>query len=501
MVASRIIRPQPGYQEKVLSSPADIVIGGGAAGVGKTFSLLLEPLRHIHNKDFGAVCFRRTSPQIRNKGGLWDASMGLYGSLGDPRESTLDWRFKSGASISFRHLQYEQDVLEWQGTEVPLIMFDELTHFSEYQFTYLFSRNRSTCGVKPYIRCTCNPDPESFVANLVEWWINPETGYPIPERDGVLRYFTKYSDSYIWGNTKEEVIEQSRFFLKELAEESGQPMEDYIKSFTFVSGSIYDNKELLTKDPAYLANLVAQDEQTMLQLLKGNWKVKPDSAELYNYYAMQAVFGNLLEDKDKTRRIIADIALEGSNKYIISVWEGRTMIDIFIIPKSDGKEVIEELKRVANLYRVPNTHIIYDADGVGAFVKGWAPGSTAFHGGAQVIPVKDPISGKPLKENYFNQKTQCYYRSAENVKLGNISILELAASKPYDEKTTVKQRIMYERKSVKKAPESDGKKKINKKEEQIAILGSGQSPDILDNIMMLELAYLKPARVAGLKYY
>ena len=88
MVETRIIKPQDGYQMNALSSSADIVIGGGAAGVGKTFCLLLEPLRHIHNPNFGAVAFRRTSPMIRNEGGLWDASASLYNNLPGAQSKT-----------------------------------------------------------------------------------------------------------------------------------------------------------------------------------------------------------------------------------------------------------------------------------------------------------------------------------------------------------------------------------------------------------------------------
>ena len=95
----KYLRPQPGYQEKALSSSADILIGGGAAGVGKSWCLLMEPLRHIHNPEFGAVMFRRTSPMIRAEGGLWDASQKVYRNLKGavPRETTLEWKFASGA--------------------------------------------------------------------------------------------------------------------------------------------------------------------------------------------------------------------------------------------------------------------------------------------------------------------------------------------------------------------------------------------------------------------
>ena len=78
MTENKVFEPQHGYQLNALKSSADIVIGGGAAGVGKTFCLLLEPIRHINKKGFGAVFFRRTSPMIKAEGGLWDASQKLY---------------------------------------------------------------------------------------------------------------------------------------------------------------------------------------------------------------------------------------------------------------------------------------------------------------------------------------------------------------------------------------------------------------------------------------
>lgn len=65
--AKTIIRPQPGPQTTFLSSPADIAIYGGAAGGGKTWALLMEPLRHVGNPSFGAVFFRRNLTQVRTR--------------------------------------------------------------------------------------------------------------------------------------------------------------------------------------------------------------------------------------------------------------------------------------------------------------------------------------------------------------------------------------------------------------------------------------------------
>ena len=73
----------------------------------------------------------------------------------------------------------------------------------------MLSRNRSTCGVKPYIRGTTNPDADSWVAPFIQWYWDADTGYPIPERSGVIRYFTRLGDEIIWGDTPEAVMAHS----------------------------------------------------------------------------------------------------------------------------------------------------------------------------------------------------------------------------------------------------------------------------------------------------
>jgi hypothetical protein len=202
------IRPHAGPQEKFLGSTADVAVFGGAAGGGKSWALLLEPLRHVtDNTRFSAVCFRRSTVQIRNPGGLWDQSMQLYPYLGGvPVTQPLEWRWKDGGKIKFAHLEHENTKLDWHGSEIPLLLWDELTHFTESQFWYLLSRNRSMSGVDGYVRASCNADSDSWVAKLIAWWINQETGYPIDERSGVIRWFARISDQMVWGDTPEEII-------------------------------------------------------------------------------------------------------------------------------------------------------------------------------------------------------------------------------------------------------------------------------------------------------
>lgn len=265
------IRPQP-RQEEFLSTSADIAIYGGAAGGGKTWSLLLEPLRHISNKDFGAVIFRRTIPEITNEGALWDEAAKIYPLLGGKsNENDKQYTFPTGARISFAHMQYEKDKLSWKSSQIPLIEFDQLETFSASQFFYMLSRNRSMCGVVPYIRATANPEP-GWLADFLDWWIG-EDGYAVTERSGVIRWMVRENDITYWGDSAEELRE---------SHQNSTPL-----SVTFILSTVYDNKKLLDIDPGYLANLQALDNIERQRLLGdgmrgGNWKIKPAAGKVFN---------------------------------------------------------------------------------------------------------------------------------------------------------------------------------------------------------------------------
>jgi len=273
MTADVVFKPQS-RQEQFLSSPADIVIYGGAAGGGKTYATLLEPLRHIDNSEFGAVIFRRTVPEIIKQGAMWDESMSIYPHFNShPNRNQHQHVFPSGAKITFDSLQYEDTVYNWKGAQVPLIMFDQLESFTEFQFFYMITRNRSTCGVAPYIRATCNPEP-GWLADFLDWWI-AEDGYADLDRVGKIRWFVRANgDEIVWRDTYEEL-------------EAEYPELMPAKSVTFIVSTIYDNEKLLQKDPGYLGNLKAQDLVSKERLLGhpqrgGNWKIRPSAGLLFN---------------------------------------------------------------------------------------------------------------------------------------------------------------------------------------------------------------------------
>lgn len=262
-----VIEAQPGPQTKFLQSNADIVFYGGSAGGGKTYALLLEPLYDIQNKDFGAVIFRRTTKQVTSEGGLWDTAVDVYSPLGaKPNQINLTLKFPWGSKVTFAHMEYEKNRLDWQGSQIPLIGFDEITHFTWKQFVYMLSRNRSASGAKSRIRGTCNPDPDSWVRRFIDWWIDKE-GYAIPERSGVVRYFVIEGDDVIWADAPDELIEENK---------TRRP-----KSFTFIRSTVQDNKILLEKDPDYLANLQALTRVERAQLMDGNWNIRATAGSYF----------------------------------------------------------------------------------------------------------------------------------------------------------------------------------------------------------------------------
>lgn len=121
------------------------------------------------------------------------------------------------------------------------------------------------CGVTPYVRATCNPDPDSWVKPFIQWWIDPETGYAIQERSGVLRWMIRSGDTVVWFDSQGE----AKKYLDGCGNTETIPI-----SVTFIASTVYDNKILLEKNPEYLSNLNALSTVEREQLKNGNWNVK-----------------------------------------------------------------------------------------------------------------------------------------------------------------------------------------------------------------------------------
>jgi hypothetical protein len=132
---------------------------GGAAGGGKSYAMIIDPLRNCHKKAHRALILRRSMPELRE---MIDKSRELY-PLAFPgakfKEVEKLWNFPSGAKIEFGFLERDADVYRYQGQAYSWIGFDEITHLpTEFSWNYLASRLRTTDPtITTYLRCTANP--------------------------------------------------------------------------------------------------------------------------------------------------------------------------------------------------------------------------------------------------------------------------------------------------------------------------------------------------------
>jgi predicted phage terminase large subunit-like protein len=264
------LQPQPGPQTLFHKSPADIALYGGAAGGGKTWSILAEPLRHLAVSGFNGSIFRKTTPQIQKPGGLWDASQEIYpffGGFGTTKP--YRYRFPDKVKITLENLNNEKALANFDGSEIAYIGFDQLEQFSEKEFWRLYSRNRSTCGISPYMRGNMNPDPDSWIKKLIEWYLLPEGDFADPKKAGVIRWFIRLDGEIIWGKSWDDLILKYKDKAK------------YAKTFTFIPAQVTDNQILLSKNPEYLATLESLQLVQRERLLKGNWKIREVAGNLF----------------------------------------------------------------------------------------------------------------------------------------------------------------------------------------------------------------------------
>ena len=157
--AKVVFSANEGPQTDFLAADEKDVLYGGAAGGGKSYAMLVDPLRYAHKKAHRALILRRSMPELRE---MIDKSRELYPQAfpgAKFREVEKLWNFPSGAKIEFGFLERDADVYRYQGQAYSWIGFDEITHLpTEFSWNYLASRLRTTDPeIKTYLRCTANP--------------------------------------------------------------------------------------------------------------------------------------------------------------------------------------------------------------------------------------------------------------------------------------------------------------------------------------------------------
>tara|TARA_R110002020_G_scaffold358437_4_gene570725 strand:+ start:642 stop:1964 length:1323 start_codon:yes stop_codon:yes gene_type:complete len=232
----------------------------------------------------------------------------------------------------------------------------------------------------------------------------------------------------------------------------------------FIQAKLQDNPHI---SEYYEEQLRKLDPASRERLLHGNWEYDEGKDKLFDYEALLNVFKNsdVKTDDKSTQYLTCDVALMGSDKMVITRWKGMVVEEIITQDKSSAQNIETLIKSLAEKYGIDRRNIIIDSDGVGQYLSHYMKGVTPFMNNSKALK----------KENYKNIKTQCYYKLAEQVNVGNVWI----KCKDID----IRNKIIEELDVVRrKNMDMDGKLCIlSKKEIKQSI---GRSPDYGDSLMM-----------------
>lgn len=472
-----------------------LYIAGDFVTTHNTFGAILSMAEPLQDPNFRGVFFRRTQGEIKTAGGIVDTFKDAFGEYLHFKVSDNP-RFTSpnGSYIEARQISDESPnkVTEtYRGLQGDCLIFEELTGFEWYTYNYITTRARGRGKWTGKVRATLNPKRSHWTRKFLDWYINPITGYLIPERNGVVRYFYikgKTVDSVVWGDTKEEVYRQCSVIIDRQLKHMGGNLsyKDMIKSFTFYKGSLSENKALLATNPGYIGNVAAVGEKMSQALIEGNFNVDLDEdLEIpINSTAAESVFNNDPR-RNNDKWITADLADTGNDNTIILVWDGLHIFDYLIMCTSTPKMNADKLKLMAEKHNIPDSHIIFDGIRA-AYINDYIN---------EAIPF---ISYRPAMGKYFrayrNLKDECYARLVEVIKREMLSFEDRIANDVYVHKNistpiSIKQEFLEECSVVRFKDLPGGKKTLLNKKEMNQMLGKGRSMDLLDPIAMRMLPF------------
>lgn len=486
-----LIIDQKGGQENMICQDADILICGGNRGGGKSMSLLMEGLYDINNPKFNAILLRNEKPDLA---GLIRESYNVYSQFGTYNRSINDmtWNFYRGGALKFGYYSdnFEDFVKRYQGQQYSYIGVDEITHMPYNKFKYLVTNNRNAYGIRNRFWGTCNPDPDSWVRKFIAWWIG-EDGYPIKERDGVVRYCFMDGDvvdTIYWGNTPHEVYEQCKNIIDSLWNEEYEALgydkeKMFVKSVTFVRASVSENIKLISSDPSYVANLAQQGEEQRMRDLEGNWNFKRSGDDMIKMEDMEQFFDNSQQVGDNILRASCDVAFTGGDNLVMWLWVGNHIKDLFVA-RFDSRTVIAAIKEKLQEWGVQEQNFTYDLNGLGQALKGFFPQATPFNNCA-APRASSHNDEKGIKALYKDLKSQCAYLFYKDIMDLEISI----EPKLLDEKfsgdgfknVTLRKILQKERKCIRRKEDS-ADRGFSLIQKSVAKKYVGHSPDFIESL-------------------
>lgn len=492
------VKLNEGSQVDSFLCESDIVIYVGNRGAGKTHLMLFKPLPYLSKPYFRAIYFRKMVKDSTTSGGIADKSKEIFGQFGRFNESLqlLTWKFDSGARIVFgNYSSAESEFAEAiQGIEYYKAFIDEVTQISENRFNSIYSNLRNTKGEKTQMFGSCNADPDSWIKHLIWWYIDPDTGYHIPERNGVEMYFYQWGDTILesfWGTTKEEVLEQSKMYIdvmwdKEMAK-YGKKI-DLIQSLTVFEGKISENIHLMKSGGVkYYGKLLTGSIEMKGRYAKACWKKVNLGDSLVSQNDIDRWFNNS-EQKGSQKYASMDIAGGGKNadKVVMWIWEDMHILKVKSTQGLNAKELKDWTTRQLITNGIPYQNFVYDGIGVGFALDGYFEGSIAFMSQAKASSQSViKFDGKEFNV-YKNARSEVagqfldVLKDANNTGECGISISEEALNSTHFNKS-LKDHIELETKCLRWREDRDGIKQLIEKDEMVKIIG--HSPDFLFSML------------------
>lgn len=424
--------------------------------------------------------------QLDDLSDIIDTSYDVYNEMGDYKKQDNRWDFNNGSWLAFNYHSggYEEFMGRFRGRQYGTIDIDEGTLISFEKFKFLITCLRNAYGYKNKMRITCNPDPDSWMATMFDWWFD-DNGDPIPARDGKIRYAFFDGDTpqtIVWGNTKKEVYEKCRdlidsMWTKDMAK-FGKPEDIFIKSVTFIRAELTDNIALLQTDPTYISNIAGQSEQARARDFLGNWKFKARGDDMISGEDILRMYDNVEKRDDHVRYASCDAAFDGGDNLVMYLWEGWHIQDI-AVSRKDSLHTIEFVKAKLRDWRVMERNFTYDLNGVGQTFKGFFPDAIPFNN-------RESVSEEYLNI-YDNIKSQAAYMFAQKVRNREISINNFILHQKFSgsgfSNVELKDIIMKERRAI-RANEASADRGFSliKKADMKKIIG--HSPDFIEGMLM-----------------
>lgn len=263
--------PISAKQEKYLNDNFhEIIVWGGCASSGKSYisglNILINGLEDPH---YRAGIVRRTKEQLKGAGSLFDECSTMYSTYDIKRMggSEMKFIFNVGAEVKFSYSDKPSDKHNFQGWQVTEFIVDEGQQLLEENTVYLQSRIRSKSDKLGQLKLTCNPQYDSYLREWLEraGYLDEE-GYPLPEMDGVTRWYCEVQGEVVFEETKEVALEKYGYL-------DVDPIP-----FVFYSANVHDNPWVAKYQPRYISKLKNLPPVERARLYEGCWYASEEAS-------------------------------------------------------------------------------------------------------------------------------------------------------------------------------------------------------------------------------